>query len=118
MESIILVTTTAPDAEQGQRIARILVEERLAACVNIVPGVRSIYRWRGEMCEDSEVLLWIKTRRDLFQKLQERVVAVHPYEVPEMIAIEISGGSTPYLSWVSEETMAPCDGGKNGARGG
>jgi periplasmic divalent cation tolerance protein len=104
MEPLIVVTITAPDAEQGQQIARMLVEERLAACVNIVSGVRSIYRWRGELCEDSEVLLWIKTRRGLFQRLQERVAAVHPYEVPEIIALQISDGYPLYLSWVSEET--------------
>ncbi len=104
MKGFVIVAITAPGEEEGVRLGRLLVEERLAACVNVFAGVRSIYRWKGELCEEGEVLLWVKTRTELLPKLQERVRQLHPYEVPEVIAMDISHGLPEYLSWVAEET--------------
>ena len=94
---------TAPDVETGTRIARALVEERLVACVNLVPGIRSIYRWEGSVQEDAEVLLVVKTRADRAGDLADRVAELHPYELPEVVLLPAVGGSLPYLDWVREE---------------
>ena len=91
---------TCPDAETAERIGRTLVEEELAACVNIAPEVRSIYRWQGRVSLDVEALCLIKTTRAGFEALRARVVALHPYEVPELIALPIVEGSAPYLDWL------------------
>ena len=95
---------TAPDAQSARRIARTLVEERLAACVNIVPGVASIYRWEGAVHEDAEQLLLAKTTADRLAALAERLAVVHPYALPELVALTPSGGSARYLAWVRAET--------------
>lgn len=92
--------STAPNAEKAAEIARALVEEGLCACVNIVPGVRSIYFWDGEICDGSEVLCVIKTRADRIDALRERLVALHPYEVPELVVLDVTDGFEPYLSWI------------------
>lgn len=102
--SPLLILCTCPDAESAGRIAHALVEERLAACVNRVPALTSVYRWQGEIHEDSEVLLLIKTRRELFESLRARLVALHPYDVPEVIALDITAGHAPYLEWLRTET--------------
>ena len=94
---------TAPDAETGARIARALVEEGLVACVNLVPGIRSIYRWEGALEDDAEVLLVVKTRSDRAADLVERVVALHPYDLPEVVLLPAVGGNPPYLEWVCRE---------------
>ena len=94
---------TAPDAETGIRIARALVEERLAACVNLVPGIRSIYRWEGAVEEDAEVLLVVKTRADRAGDLASRVAELHPYDLPELVLLPAVGGSPAYLDWVRAE---------------
>ena len=95
-----VVLVTAPDSEVAAQLARRLVEEGLAACVNLVPGVRSIYRWQGAVQEDPEVLLIAKTRAALVDALAVRVRALHPYELPEVIALAVVAGSEPYLDWV------------------
>ena len=99
-----VVLTTAPDAETGALIARALVEERLAACVNVIPGVRSIYRWGGEIQDDPEVLLIVKTRAERCEALAARIQDLHPYDVAEVLVLPALGGSTPYLAWISAET--------------
>ncbi len=86
--------------DKAAELARTLVGERLAACVNLVPGVRSIYTWKGELCDDAEVLCVIKTRRDRVDALRARLPALHPYDVPELIVLEIVAGHTPYLEWI------------------
>jgi periplasmic divalent cation tolerance protein len=101
-----VVLITAPDAETGARLARTLVEERLAACANLVPGVRSIYRFEGALHDDAEVLLVVKTRRERCEALAERVRALHPYALPEVLALDAAGGSPAYLRWVGEQ-VAP-----------
>jgi periplasmic divalent cation tolerance protein len=99
---VVLVTTPTP--EHAAEIARALVDERLAACGNVVPGLRSIYRWEGKVQEDAEALLVLKTTRARFDALRARVLALHPYELPEVIALPIEEGSAPYLAWIAAET--------------
>jgi periplasmic divalent cation tolerance protein len=99
-----VVLVTAPDAEVGARLARELVEARLAACVNLVGSVRSVYRWEGRVEDEAEVLLVIKTRAERFAALEARVRELHPYEVPEVLALAAAGGSRAYLDWVAAES--------------
>jgi periplasmic divalent cation tolerance protein len=99
-----VVLTTAPSAEVAARIARALVEERLAACVNLVEPVRSIYRWEGAVEEAQEVLLIAKTRADRCTALAARVEALHPYALPEVLVLDVGGGSERYLAWVMAES--------------
>ena len=98
------VLTTAPNAEVGGLIARGLVEERLAACVNVIQGVRSIYRWEDEVQDDAEVVLVIKTRADRCEALAARIKDLHPYDLPEVLMLPAVGGSAPYLAWIRTET--------------
>jgi periplasmic divalent cation tolerance protein len=100
MTDKILVSTTCASAEEAQRLARMLVEERLAACVQIVPHVRSVYRWRGAVEESEEWLLLIKSRRDLFENMRRRLRAAHSYELPEIVALAVVDGEPEYLAWV------------------
>lgn len=100
----IVVFITAPEGEIGAKIARDLVEKRLAACVNIINGVRSVYRWQGEIQDDAEQLLVVKTVRERFEALRQRVLQIHPYTVPEVIALPVIAGSESYLAWVAQET--------------
>jgi periplasmic divalent cation tolerance protein len=104
MATPLLCLSTCPDAETATRIARALVEERLAACVNRLPGVHSVYRWQAKVIDDAEVLLVIKTTSGRFEALRDRLVELHPYEVPELIAIEVSGGHGAYLDWIAATT--------------
>ena len=98
----VVAFSTVGTAEDAERIARALVERRLAACVNVVPGVVSVYRWKGEVCRDEELLLVIKTRAERLPALREALVALHPYEVPELVALPIESGHPPYLDWLDE----------------
>jgi len=100
----LVVFVTTPTAERAAELARALVEERLAACGNVVPGLRSIYRWEGKVHDEGEALLVLKTTRARFEALRERVLALHPYQVPEVIALPIEAGSAPYLAWIAAET--------------
>ena len=102
MTDAIVVLVTTPSAEVAASIARALVEERLAACGNVLPGVRSIYRWEGKVQEEGEVLLLLKTQRKRFAELRDRVLALHPYEVPEVIALPVEAGSDAYLDWIAQ----------------
>ena len=104
--SAIVVLITAPNSEVGKQIAKTLVEQKLAACVNIINSIESIYAWEGKIYDESEVLLVVKTRLDLFeQELVPAVKALHPYEVPEIIALPIQMGSKSYLDWIIKETF-------------
>ena len=98
---------TCPDLASAERLAEALVGERLAACVNVLPGLRSVYRWRGTVERADEVLLLIKTTRERLDALAARVQALHPYELPELLAVEAAGGLPAYLDWVAAESRAP-----------
>lgn len=100
----IVVLITCPDASTGENLAHALVEDGLAACVNLVPGLTSIYRWEGKLCREPEILLIAKTRRSRLSALQRKVKALHPYTVPEVIALPIVSGSHAYLAWVRAVT--------------
>ena len=100
-----LVLCTCPDQECATRIAERLVEERLAACVSLVPGLTSIYRWQGGIQRDAEVLLLIKTVAGRFDALAATLCALHPYEVPEIIALPITAGLPDYLTWMTRCTQ-------------
>jgi len=102
--AVLAVFSTFPSPEKAAEVARTLVSEGLAACVNLVGGVRSIYRWKGEVCDDQETLAVIKTTRERFDAMKERLVALHPYEVAEVIAMPVEAGHAPYLEWVAEQT--------------
>jgi len=99
--SVIVVFSTFPSEDKAADIARTLVSEGHAACANLVPQVRSIYRWQGELCDERETLAIIKTTRERFAALRDRLVALHPYEVPEVIALPVEAGHPPYLDWVA-----------------
>lgn len=95
---------TAPDADTARRVARALVDERLVACASLVPGVTSLYRWEGAVEEAAEVLVVMKTRAELVPRLAARAAELHPYQVPEVLALEVDGGLSAYCRWVLEET--------------
>jgi periplasmic divalent cation tolerance protein len=104
----IIVLITVPSLEVGERIARRLVERRLAACVNILPAVQSIYHWEGQILRETELLLVVKTRSGLFEDhLVPTVQEIHPYKVPEIIAIPLHAGLSSYLEWINQETRWP-----------
>ncbi len=103
-EQHLIVLSTAPDQTVAQHIAGALVDEQLAACVNILPQVSSVYRWQGKREVGSEVVLIIKTRQGVYQKLQQRLVALHPYELPEIVAVPLVGGLAGYLGWIDQMT--------------
>jgi periplasmic divalent cation tolerance protein len=96
-----IVLCTVPDEAIAQRIASALVEEQLAACVNIVPGITSVYRWKGTVETAPELLLIIKTSVAVYPQLQDRIRATHPYELPEIIAVTPDGGLPEYLAWIT-----------------
>jgi periplasmic divalent cation tolerance protein len=101
----LIVFMTVPDVDVGAAIARVLVDERLAACVNILPGIRSIYRWQGQVSDEGEVLCLIKTRAALYDRLRERATALHPYQVPELLAVSPAAGNEPYLRWIADSVI-------------
>jgi periplasmic divalent cation tolerance protein len=103
MTGKVVVLSTCASADEASRIARHLVEKRLAACVNIVPGIQSVYHWQGAVEESAEFLLVIKSRRDLFDRLKQEIAAVHSYTVPEAVALPIVDGAATYLDWMDQE---------------
>lgn len=102
MTDAIVVLVTAPSADKAAEMTRILVEEQLAACGNILPTVRSIYRWEGKIHDEPEALLLLKTRANLFEALRERILALHPYQVPEVLRLDVAAGHLPYLQWIGD----------------
>lgn len=99
-----VVLCTFPSADKASEIARVLVEERLCACVNVLPGVRSIYRWEGAVQDEPEVLAIIKTTAARYAALAHRITELHPYQVPEILALSIADGHAPYLAWLADAT--------------
>ena len=104
--SVVVVLSTAPDAAEAARIGVTLVEERLAACANLVEGVSSIFRWKGAVQREQEVLMVIKTTTEAVGRLRSRLVELHPYEVPEVLALPVQDGHPAYLEWVGAEVRS------------
>ena len=102
MTDVVLVLSTVPDDESAERLARSLIDEKLAACVNLHPPMISIYRWKGQVESSAERQLVIKTTRDRLPILEARLTALHSYELPEFIVVPIEGGSDEYLRWVTQ----------------
>ena len=102
-DEVRVVLMTAPDMEVALELGRRLVEERLAACANIVPGLTSIFNWQGEVKDESEVLMVLKTTGSVVDALVERAASLHPYDVPEVLALPVVDGYRPYLEWVRSE---------------
>jgi periplasmic divalent cation tolerance protein len=102
--SACIAFCTCPDDEVAERIATAVVEERLAACVNRVAGIVSTYRWQGRIHRDSEQLLIIKTTRQRFEALRARIASLHPYDLPEVIAVDVVAGFDRYLAWIEAQT--------------
>lgn len=102
--AVLLCFATCPDTTCAERIATALVEEQLAACINIVPGLHSVYRWQGAVEHAGELLLLIKTTREHYPALQARLLQLHPHELPELIAVEPAEGLPAYLRWVADMT--------------
>lgn len=109
MQQALLVWTNLPDGESAQALARALVEQRLAACVNVLPGVRSVYRWQGVVEQATEVTLLIKTMPARYAALESAIKSAHPYEVPEIMATPVVAGLPVYLDWVAQETQKEID---------
>jgi periplasmic divalent cation tolerance protein len=105
MTDKIVVLSTCGTEEEAERLARALVEQRLAACVNVVPRVRSFYRWKGQIEDAAECLLVIKSSRPLFDRLRATLASAHSYEVPEVVALPILDGSPDYLKWLEDNLV-------------
>jgi len=103
---IRIVLSTFPSPDKAAEIGKILVEEQLAACVNLLPGVRSLYRWQGAISDDTETLALIKTTAERYDALASRLVSLHPYEVPELVALSPASGHAPYLAWIAASVAA------------
>ncbi|MFH1436844.1 MAG: divalent-cation tolerance protein CutA [Pseudomonadota bacterium] len=101
----VIVFSTIDSEDRAAEVARALVESSLAACVNIVPRIRSVYKWKGDLCDDAESLMIIKTRRSLLEKLKQKIASMHPYDVPEIVAFDIADGHDPYLKWLLDSTL-------------
>lgn len=101
--TVLLCFCTCPDRPVADRLAETLVGEGLAACVNVVPGLHSVYRWQGTIERSDETLLLVKTTQAGLPALSERIVELHPYELPEIVAVEVAGGLSAYLDWVAEQ---------------
>ncbi|MDO8528178.1 MAG: divalent-cation tolerance protein CutA [Deltaproteobacteria bacterium] len=104
MTDAIVALSTIDSEEEGLKIARALIETHLAACVNIVPKVTSVYEWKGEVCEEEELLLVIKTQKGRLNEIKETLEALHPYDVPELIVLPITDGLPDYLGWIFKNT--------------
>src|SRR6476620_6204928 len=102
--SVVACYCTCPDADVAERIGDALVSARLAACVNILPGVRSVYRWQGAVERADEILLLIKTTRAQLEPVTALIASMHPYELPEVLAVEVAAGTPGYLDWVVENS--------------
>jgi periplasmic divalent cation tolerance protein len=109
MTDKIVVLTTCGSEKQAEKLAHTLVDQRLAACVNLFPKARSIYRWEGKIEDSAEWLLLIKSRRDLFTVLRAEIQKIHTYEVPEVIAIPVVDGTEAYLGWLDGQLIAPAE---------
>ena len=102
--TLTMIYVTTPSPQEALRIGRAVVADRLAACANVLPGITSVYRWQGEVQEDGETALILKTRSDLVERLTTRVKELHSYDCPCVVALSIAGGNPDFLQWIAEET--------------
>ena len=105
MEKFIMIITTTETEEEAEKIAEIVVSEKLAACVQIIPSIKSVYRWQGKVEKSKEQLLFIKTKTGLFEKVEKAIKENHSYEVPEIVAVPINNGSKEYFEWIENVTL-------------
>jgi len=105
MSNVHILLSTVESAQTAEKIASTVVEERLAACVNVLPGVSSYFRWKGEIQSEQEFMLILKTSTDRLRELTERIKNLHPYEVPEIVSLSVEEGHQPFLDWVERETQ-------------
>ncbi|UCE39987.1 MAG: divalent-cation tolerance protein CutA [Candidatus Aminicenantes bacterium] len=105
MTKYLLVITTVPDAEVGQIVAEKIIQERLAACVTLSAPSQSLYWWQGKITQDQEHILFVKTKKEAYRKLEEKIRQFHPYDFPEIIALPVFAGSKDYLNWIDDETQ-------------
>lgn len=104
MTDALLVLSTLPNSDAALELVKSLVSERLAACGNLLPAVRSVYRWEGKIKDENEVLVVLKTKQEHFERLKQRLLELHPYETPEVLAIPVEQGYAAYLDWIARET--------------
>ncbi len=104
-EDVKIVMCAFPNVEKARQIGTVLVETQLAACVNLIPGIRSIYRWEGKLEEQEEVLAFFKTTMARYSELQQTLVEMHPYEIPELVVLDLAAGLPAYLQWVLSSTQ-------------
>ena len=104
VSEVLVVLSTFPDVDQARQIGTALVEKQLAACVNVIPGIGSIYEWEGSIRQEGEVLGIIKTSAEAFPALEKEIFRLHPYDLPEVVALPVVKGSVPYLRWVTGQT--------------
>ena len=104
MDNIIILSNTN-SLDSAETIGNFLVKEKLAACVNIIPKIKSIYSWENKIVKDEEYLMLIKTKQSLFEQVKEKITLLHPYEVPEIISIVINNGNNNYLEWIKNNTL-------------
>ncbi|RLB07557.1 MAG: divalent-cation tolerance protein CutA [Deltaproteobacteria bacterium] len=109
MGEFLIIFVTAASEQEGAEIGRVLVEEGLAACANIIPRIRSVYRWKGEIWDEAETLIIIKSTEELFERIRSRVKELHSYEIPEISAIKLDRGDLAYLEWIKETTSSEGD---------
>lgn len=105
MNNYIIILCNTNSKDSAETIATYLIKESLAACVNIIPKITSIYKWQNKIENDEEYLMLIKTKKELFDKVKEKIQILHPYEVPEIISIDISNGNSEYLKWLNNNTI-------------
>lgn len=105
MTDALIVLTTLPSSDAAAELAKKVVGEKLAACANLIPALRSIYRWQDKLQDENEVLVLFKTRQEQFERLKARILELHPYEVPEVLAIPVEQGYQAYLEWIARETV-------------
>lgn len=105
MNEFIIILCTISSLNDAKKIAKEIVQKKLVACVNIIEGLTSIYEWKGELCDEKECLMIMKTRNTLFSEIKKEITGLHPYEVPEIISVTISDGLESYLGWIKQNTL-------------
>lgn len=104
--SVLVILCTVPNQEVGQRIAKALITDQLAACVNLLPGIESVYRWDNQIETSSETLLLIKSQEHLYEKIEQKLISIHPYDCPEIMSLPVKSGFSGYLEWIQANVIS------------